>query len=68
MKKISCIKCSLNETNYISSDEDRAAAMHSGDSDDDIIVIGNELSSLTQSKELRNSFEFYFRYSGSVDE
>ena len=66
--KISCIKCSLNKTNYISSDEDDGAVpMHSDDAEDDVIVIGYKPSSLKQDEELGKTLEFYFWYSGSVD-
>ena len=61
--KIYCIKCSLNKTNYISSDEDDGY-----DSEDDVIVIGYKPSCLKQGEELGNTLEFYFCYSGSVDE
>ena len=69
LKKISCIKCSLNKTNYISSDDDDSAvAMHSDDSEDDFVVISYNPTSLKQDEKLGNSLEFYFQYFGSVDE
>ena len=56
MKKISYVKCSVNKTDYISSDEDGSAiAKHSDDSEDNVIAIGYKLSSL---KQLRNSWNF----------
>ena len=65
VKKISCSKCSLNKTNYISSDEDDgAAAMHPDNSKDNVIMVGYKSSSLKQGEELGNSFEFYFQYFG----
>ena len=69
LKKISCIKCSLNKTNSIySDDDDSAVAMHSDDSEDDVVVISYKPTSFKKDKELGNSLEFYFQYSGSVDE
>ena len=65
VKKISCNKCFLNKTNSISSDEDDGAvAMHSDNSEDNVILIGYKPSSLKQGEKLGNSFEFYFQYSG----
>ena len=68
-KKISCLKCSVNKTNYISSDEDNCvAAAHSDGSEDDVIMIDYKSLSLKHCEELGNSWEFYFWFCGSVDE
>ena len=61
MHQIFCKQKKLNE-------DDRAVAMHSDDSEDDVIVIDYKPSSLKQSEELGSNLEFYFRYSGPVDE
>ena len=69
VKKISCLKCSVNKTNYISSDEDNCvAAAHSDGSEDDVIMIDYKSLSLKHCEELGNSWEFYFWFCGSVDE
>ena len=47
---------------------DSAVARHSDDSEDDVVVISYKPTSLKQDEELGNSLEFYFQYSGSVDE
>ena len=57
----------IKNPNISSDEDDSAAAMHFDDSEGDVVVIGYK-PSLKEGEELGNSWEFYFRHSGSLDE